>query len=516
MTSLATQVLIIGGGATGTGLARDLALRGVHCLLVDQRDVNTGASGANHGLLHSGGRYVSGDAQSATHCREEGELLKRLAPHCIENTGGLFVAVEGDDERYIADFPGYCERCGIPARPVEPAEARAMEPSLSSRVIAAYELEDATVDPFKLSLENMSQATRLGSTLLTHARVVALETDGRRVAYARVVDTRTGEETKVYAEQIVNAAGAWSAQVAAMAGIPLDILYSKGTLLVTQNRVTRRVINRLRKPANADIIVPGGTVSVLGTTSVRIDSLDHIAPTIPEVDTIVDECTAMVPELASTRIMRAYAGVRPLVRQGGGGDDRAVSRDLTLLDHGEQGVGNFVTITGGKLTTYRYMAEKAADLVCRHLGVTAPCRTREEPLPQSIPWTVPGMSLRTWVEAGDHGDALLCECEMVPRSAVDHIIDDVLDPSRAPSLRDIAQRSRLGKGSCQGSFCGLRVLGHLAERQRVSGDEGLAQLRSFLNERWKGEHAVVFGTQARQAELKEALHCCLLGLELPD
>jgi glycerol-3-phosphate dehydrogenase len=95
---LKTQVLIIGGGATGTGVARDLALRGVQCILVEKKDINAGASGANHGLLHSGARYVSSDPESARECRDENRLLKQLAPDCIEDTGGLFVAVEGDDE----------------------------------------------------------------------------------------------------------------------------------------------------------------------------------------------------------------------------------------------------------------------------------------------------------------------------------------------------------------------------------------------------------------------------------
>jgi glycerol-3-phosphate dehydrogenase len=95
---LETQVLIIGGGITGVGLARDLALRGVSSLLVERRDICAGASGANHGLLHSGARYVRSDPAAAVECREENVLLKSLAPHCIEDTGGLFVAVAGDDE----------------------------------------------------------------------------------------------------------------------------------------------------------------------------------------------------------------------------------------------------------------------------------------------------------------------------------------------------------------------------------------------------------------------------------
>jgi glycerol-3-phosphate dehydrogenase len=101
---LQTQVLIIGGGVTGTGVARDLALRGVRSVLVEKGDLNAGASGANHGLLHSGGRYVSNDQEAARECRQESELIKRLMPQCVEDTGGLFIAVEGDDEKFIADF----------------------------------------------------------------------------------------------------------------------------------------------------------------------------------------------------------------------------------------------------------------------------------------------------------------------------------------------------------------------------------------------------------------------------
>ena len=160
--SLNTQVLIIGGGATGTGIARDLALRGVQCILAESRDINAGASGANHGLLHSGGRYVFADQESAKECREEGELLKKLAPHCIEDTGGLFVAVEGDDEKYVADFPHMCSQCNIPVKTLDVKEARELEPVLSDKLIAAYMVADASIDPFKLSMENMSQAQELG------------------------------------------------------------------------------------------------------------------------------------------------------------------------------------------------------------------------------------------------------------------------------------------------------------------------------------------------------------------
>ncbi len=109
---LETEVLIIGGGVTGTGIMRDLALRGIRSILIDKRDLCAGASGGNHGLLHSGGRYVSTDLEAAIECRQEGALLKRLAPQCIEATSGLFVAVKGDDPAFADNFPNLCAQAG--------------------------------------------------------------------------------------------------------------------------------------------------------------------------------------------------------------------------------------------------------------------------------------------------------------------------------------------------------------------------------------------------------------------
>lgn len=513
-----TQVLIIGGGATGTGLARDLALRGVHCILVEMGDINSGASGANHGLLHSGARYVAGDGDSASECRDEGELLKRLAPHCIEDTGGLFVAVEGDDERYVADFPGQCEKAGVPVKRLDPAEAREMEPVLSDKVTAAFAVEDATIDPFKLSLENMGQARDLGSAFFCHTRVTRFEIENGRIVAAHLTNTRTGEAFDVAVEQVINAAGAWSGEVAAMAGAAIEMFYAKGSLVITHDRIAERVINRLRPPGDADILVPGGTVSILGTTSTRIDSLTGFHPTVDEVDYIVEEGAAMVPSLETVRYIRAYAGVRPLISAGGDGSGRGASRGFSLLDHEGDGLSNFATITGGKLTTYRLMAEKAADLVCRRLGVTAPCRTRTEPFPETGDgrWTQPGFSPRQWFTSHAPGDVLLCECEMVPRSAVDAIMATIRKQKKIPSLREIGLRSRVGKGPCQGSFCGIRIAAHMYERGELRGNAGIDDMKEFFAYRWGGQRPIFWGTQLSQAELAESLHCGLFGLELTD
>ncbi|MCG6882013.1 MAG: anaerobic glycerol-3-phosphate dehydrogenase subunit A [Deltaproteobacteria bacterium] len=509
-----TQALIIGGGVTGTGLARDLALRGIQSLLVEKGDINAGASGRNHGLLHSGGRYVSTDPAAAKECHQENEILKKVAPHCIENTGGLFVAVEGDDEAYAADFPSLCRQCGIPCQPIDPKEAKEIEPSLSSKVTAACMVDDAAVDPFMLSLENMAHAQKLGATLLSHTKVVSIETENKQIRRVHLLNVDTGKETFVEPEQVVNAAGAWVGEVAARAEIAIDMLYSKGTLLVTGHRVTQRIVNRLRKPGDGDILVPGGTVSLLGTTSVRTPSPDQIMPTISEVDLIVDEGAKMIPTLKGIRYLRAYAGVRPLLRSKSNLDDRSVSRGFTLLDHKLDGLNNFVTIPSGKLTTYRYMAEKTADVLCQKMNIQSPCLTKTEPLPSTHAgrWTEPALGPKSWAQK-DPQDAILCECEMVPQSTVEKIVHALKGVDGKINLQEIGIRSRVGKGACQGTFCGKRVSAYLEVHGHLEGYDSIADLKGFLQERWKGERAVLWHSQIMQAELKEALYCGAFNLE---
>lgn len=516
-----TRVLIIGAGATGTGLARDLSLRGVDCIVVEKRDVNAGASGGNHGLLHSGARYIVSDPAAARECHAENQLLRKMAPHCIEKTGGLFVAVQGDDENYVSNFPDACRRWGIPVRAVDPKEARRMEPALSPRIIAAFQVDDATVDPFKLSLDNIADARGRGCRLLRYSRVTGFEMDGRRICRTRVTDALTGRVHRVEAEMVINAAGAWADIIAGLAGVEMKIRRSKGSLLVTQNRLTRRVINRLRMPTDGDILVPGGTVSILGTTSERVDSPDNIYPEIREIDSIIEQGAAMLPELATTRYIRAYCGVRPLPEGRGKdrqGDDRSVSRGYELIDHamGPEGIDNFITITGGKLTTFRLMAEKTADLVCRRLGVKAACQTRSRPLPDTVDarWTEPGLAPDTWLRKNVAGDPLLCECEMVPRSVVNEIVGTIRRQDGHPGLKAIGLRSRIGKGPCQGTFCSQRIAASLYDDGHLQGREGICELRSFLKERWRGQQPLLWNKSLAQAELQEAMHCGLFALEL--
>lgn len=514
-----TDVLIVGGGVTGTGVMRDLALRGINCLLIDRQDLNAGASGGNHGLLHSGGRYAVTDTETAAECRREAQILKSVAAHCIDDCGGMFVAVAGDDEDYVDAFPEHCRAAGIDLQSLTLTDARELEPNLSDTVFAAFTVPDATIDPFRITLESVSHAQQLNdSRYLAHTEVTGFEISNGEIKAALCVNTKTAQPCRVIAKQYVNAGGAWAMQVAQLAGCnDVSLLLSKGTLIISNTRVTDRVVNRLRPAGNGDILVPGGTVSLLGTSSATVDNLEDIRPTVDEVECNLKEGIAMLPALASTRFIRAFAGVRPLLQASGNNDDgRGLSRGFTLFDHHSEGMKNLATIAGGKLTTFRLMAEKSADLVAQRLGNTQSCTTATVPLPQAEPvrWTEPGYAARDWFRRNDPEDLILCECEMIAQSAVDSIIQHVPGMHDSADISAISLRSRVGKGSCQGSFCSIRLSSYLYDQNMYDSAHGLNQVREFVAERFKGTRPVLWGEQMPQMELAEALHCGLMGLDM--
>src|SRR5207237_1488556 len=220
----------------------------------------------------------------------------------------------------------------------------------------------------------------------------------------------------------------------------------------------------------------------------------------------------MVPAAATQRVLRVYAGARPIYAHGDHSSGaRELSRSHAVLDHADQGVDNFVSIVGGKLTTYRLMAEDTADVICRKLGVTEPCRTATEPLPAARrPFYTPGERLTAREEDGGADAHLVCECEMVTREVLTAFVESF---PGIPRLDDMLRATRLGMGPCQGGFCSLRAAG-LLERERPTGSEAaLRPLREFLDERMKGMRPVLWADQVRQFQLNEIMYRDVLNLD---
>lgn len=523
-------VVVIGGGATGVGIFRDLSMRGVKTILVEQRDLAYGTSSRFHGLLHSGGRYAVKDAESAQECIEENMILRKVAKFAVEETEGLFIRLPEDDEAFEAAWVTACAQVNIPAIPITPAEAKRLEPQLTGRAVAAYRVPDSAIDGFRLVWQNVMSARKYGGEALTYTEVTAIEHVNNQVVGVKVRNTLTGQTGSIACDYIVNAAGSWVGQVAHLAGVDVHVSPDRGVLIAFNHRFTSRIVNRLRPPSDGDIFVPHGSITIFGTTSSPATRPDDTVPRAAEVANLLQIGQPLFEDIYNYRILRTFAGTRPLYSADPAAG-RAASRNFTIIDHEQDGLKGMATIVGGKLTTYRLMAEKMADKVCEHLGGKAECRTAVEPMiadaaaadieaarrvfpAYGIDRAVArlGPKLPEVVKAMETNSAkrqLLCECEMVTMAEVEAMAAD----ATSYSLEDVRRKTRMGMGTCQGAFCGFRGVGAAAANELFTGKDAPRLIEDFLEARWNGIRPVLWGNQLREAELMRGIYAAALNID---
>jgi len=376
-----TTVLVVGGGATGVGVARDLALRGVDTTLVERGALAAGTTGRSHGVLHSGARYAEADPDDAAACLAENRVLRDIAPDCIDETGGYFLQLDGDDPSYFERKREACDSLGMAVETLSGDALRDRVPEANPRVERALAVPDGVVSPATLVLATAAAAREAGAALHTHSPV-----EDVHVADGRVTGVTVGGrlDARVEADVVVNATGPWAGRCAALAGVDVPMAPTRGVMVAVDNPGVDAVLNRCRPPDDGDIVVPRDGTAVLGTTSVAVDDPDDFERTQSEIERTVAECAAMCPAV-DAEVRDTYWGVRPLYApdEAERDDARKISRGFALLDHAADGAAGLVTVVGGKLTTYRRMAEATADRVCERLGVDAECRTAEQALPAS-------------------------------------------------------------------------------------------------------------------------------------
>ena len=531
-----TEVLVLGGGSTGCGTARDLARRGLEVTLVERGNLTDGTTGRMHGLLHSGGRYAVSDQASATECIEENETLREIAGHCVEETGGLFVQRPEDPDEYFQEKLEGCRECNIPAEVLSGREAREVEPYLASDVKRAIKVPDGAVDPFRLCVANAMDAQNHGARVETHAEVVDLLRDGDDIYGVEVRHDsgpgkrdhgRVGTTEEITADYVVNATGAWAGQIGSMADLEVAVRPSKGVMTIMNVRQVDTVINRCRPKGDADIVVPHETTAILGTTDEEVDDPDDYPEAEWEVDTMIDTLSELLPILEESRTIRSFWGVRPLYEPPGTGtqDPTDITRDFFLLDHDDRdGVSGMSTIVGGKFTTYRAMAEEIADHVCDKLGVRATCDTADEALPGSenlavLEDAMDNFGLRSPVarrskqRLGSRSEAVLetgepnpvlCSCEGVTRAE----IQDAISQSGS-DLNAVRIRTRASMGNCQGGFCCQQMACEL--HPEYDEETTRAALDELFQERWKGQRHALWGEQLSQAMLTYTLHATTMN-----
>jgi glycerol-3-phosphate dehydrogenase len=381
-----TEILVIGGGSTGTAVARDLAMRGFNTTLVERFGISEGTTRRYHGLLHSGGRYVVKDPQAAEECVQENRILRRIMPHAIDDTGGFFVVTPDDDPAFVETFLSSSHDCGLAVERVDVTQMLREEPSLNPEITQCFWVPDAVSYAYISTSITARSAADHGATILTYHLVKDLLHDNGKISGV-ICQNAQGEEITIYADYIINATGPLAAKIAALADIPINIVPGKGTMVSIDTLPLRTVLNRCRVPSDGDIIVPKRGEAIVGTTDIEIEDPDQFGVSGVEIDQLLQAGEAMMPGYSRAPNIRAWAGVRPLFKfdLGSTNDTRAVSRSHALLDHEERdGVTGLITITGGKWTTHRLMAEETVDLICKKLDTDRPCRTHLETVTEEL------------------------------------------------------------------------------------------------------------------------------------
>ena len=376
------DVLVIGGGITGCGVARDAVLRGLRVALVEQGDIASGTSSRSSRLIHGGVRYLEhGHLRLVFEASTERRRLLRLAPHLVRPLAFTWPVYEGDRvPRWklvaglalydaLALFRNVRRHRWLSRRRVLGAEPRLRQSALTGGAVYF----DAATDDARLTLANAVDAAALGAAVLTHVRSESLvRNDDGRATGAHVRDVLTGEAATVRARVVVQAVGPWTGgSVRGSTGVhisvPRDRLGNAGALTLTAPR-DRRVMFTL----------PSGGHAIIGTTETSTASPPaEVRATVADVAYLLEAVNHYFPDAKLRRndVVSAWAGVRPLVA--GTGTLGSASREHAITE-----TPGLLTITGGKLTTYRVMAADAVDAVQRTLGLgVTKSPTRDRPLP---------------------------------------------------------------------------------------------------------------------------------------
>lgn len=372
----AFDLLVIGGGITGCGIARDATLRGLRVALCERHDFASGTSSRSSRLIHGGVRYLEhGHLHLVFESSRERRRLLRIAPHLVRPLPFTWPVYEGARVAQwklltgltLYDALALFRNVGNHRRLTRGAVLE-REPALRGEgLLGGARYWDAATDDSRLTLANALAATRDGATVLNHAAVVAFVMQGGRATGAVVRDALTGREVTVEARRIVSAAGPWTDAVQAMeaAHDRPAVLGSVGVhIAVPRHRVGNREAVTLVAPEDGRVffVLPAGDHAIIGTTEAPARrGPDEVRATREDVRYLLQSCNAFFPNalLQDHDVVAAWAGVRPLAATLAEGDSGSASREHTIAER----ASGVITVTGGKLTTYRAMAEEVVDRV---------------------------------------------------------------------------------------------------------------------------------------------------------
>ena len=403
------DLVVIGGGITGAGVALDAATRGYSVALVEREDFSSGTSSRSSKLIHGGLRYLQNfDLGLVREALLERSILVKLAPHLVRPLPLLVSSFEGKrpdrmlgmglnmydrmarelkrpGKRGRDPFMGEEDWSPEKHRIIDGDEVRELLPALASREpTAAYLFYDCQTDDARLVLTVLGEAERFGAVCANRCRVDELLTENGTAAGVRCTDMAGGGTFEIRATNVVNATGVWADQIR-----PEELHDEEDVPRIRPSRGTHITLAQRDLPISVGAIVPAGSGrsifalpwlgrTLIGTTDNDYEgALEHVPPDEHDIEYLLDAVNKYFEtSLGREDITGAYAGVRPLISTGDPKKSVDISRKAELYETSS----GLVTITGGKLTTWRRMAKLAVDRIVEREGREAPCRTHEIPL----------------------------------------------------------------------------------------------------------------------------------------
>ena len=543
------DVIIIGGGVNGTGIARDAAMRGLKTLMLEKKDVAAGASGANSGMIHGGIRYLRDDRKVTELSSIDSGHIQRIVPHLLFRIPFIapLTAKDVDHPTFRERFLAYGtevyfgvydlyqpNKGGKPSVRLSAEEVYALEPALKRNLIGAMSMDEWGIDAPRLCVLNALSAQRHGATVLTYHEVRGFERGARgAIEGVRVRDVGSGQEAIYRGRLVVNVAGAWAPKVGAMANVQVRIRPGKGVHLSLDRRFSNYGIIASAVDGRQIFVIPHADTSVIGTTDTDFyGDPDDLKVTQDEVEYLIEGIESVIPTIREARILRAWAGLRTTLYEYGKLND-TLSREHAIYDHRAEGAANLFTLIGGKLASYRFQSEEMTDLACKQLDRGGECRTHLEPLPggESFPNVqdlardyrvfepmVGRMAYRhganavkicELMEREPELRASLCPCEQTSYAEAAYCIRE----ENVRHLVDLRRRCRIAMGPCQGTQCAGPAAALFARERRLSPEETHRELLRLLQSRFQAKRAVLDGDELAQEELNRGNYLTVGNLD---
>ena len=523
------QLIVVGGGINGAGIARDAALRRIKTLLIEKEDFATGATGGSSGMIHGGLRYMISDVHTTRKSCVDSGYIQKIAPNLLFRIPFLYPFKEKDSKIMIELFETYFEaydffaplKNGKPHARLSAKEVRELEPEISEDISGAVTMDEFGIDPYRLTVANVVSAAEAGADVMNHTIVTGFLKDGNRVTGVKIRNTITGEYGEYHGDVVFNATGPWLMKVADIAGVDIKIRPSKGVHLVLDRRFSNNGIIVKAIDGRSIFIMPHENNSIIGTTDDDyFGDLDNVPVLHDEVEYLLSSIETVIPRIRETRIIRAYTGIRPTLYTYGIYEDD-LSRDHRVYNHGEtDNLKGLYSIAGGKLAAYRLMSKEAVDIISKELKVRRKCRTHKLPLPggdkKVDPLALAGRYGISPYLAGklifrhgsrseeilelakeiDNGFFMVCPSEQVIKAEIVY----VMDREFAVTLSDVSRRTRLGMGPGGGRSAFIA-----AEIMREHKDEDSSYrswlVREFLNHIYKLRKSILADIQLGYEEV---------------